>query len=437
MAFLGMRSDADWVANQMPEHWREAVLYLYPNGDAPLTAMLSRMPEEKVTAPIFHWWTYSLPTQSITLENSGVYINSDLSTAYVYATHQATIGIASGTVYLDTSVADSKNFREGHQVLLRDADRYDVDVVGKVTNVDSVAGIVAVKLLEADDNSASASTYNLATVDTVLIGGTINAEGAERPESVQYDMTEFYNYTQIFRNSVDLTRTAMLTKLRTGDPLKEARRQCLELHSIEMERAFLFGIRSSNTGPNGKPERTTEGLIPAIKRNVSGNVFDYVSNSTYSGDTWLQSGETWFDATLEQLFRYGRDEKLAYCGSGALLGIMQLAKSGAHIHLRPMDTAYGIKVVEWVTPFGVVYLKRHPLFSYESTNRNSMLILEPQNLKYNYITDTTFLDDKSWQEGGNSGVDGVQEEYKTECGLEYHFPESMGWLNGVGLPNTA
>ena len=51
MAFLGMRGSGDWVTDQRPKNWREGILHLYPNGMAPLTAILSKMKEEKVDDP--------------------------------------------------------------------------------------------------------------------------------------------------------------------------------------------------------------------------------------------------------------------------------------------------------------------------------------------------------------------------------------------------
>ncbi|MDV7402313.1 hypothetical protein RZS08_63405, partial [Arthrospira platensis SPKY1] len=57
--FLGMRGTGDWVADQRPKNWQEQILYLYPNGSAPLTALLSKLGSEKVDDPQFHWWTYT------------------------------------------------------------------------------------------------------------------------------------------------------------------------------------------------------------------------------------------------------------------------------------------------------------------------------------------------------------------------------------------
>ena len=43
MAFLGMRGTGDWATDERPKNYRQGILYLYPNGSAPLTGLLSKM----------------------------------------------------------------------------------------------------------------------------------------------------------------------------------------------------------------------------------------------------------------------------------------------------------------------------------------------------------------------------------------------------------
>jgi len=418
---LGMRGNGDWATDQRPKNWRETILYLYPNGTAPLTAMMSMMGSERVNDPEYNWWTKTLATQGGAVTN--IYTDSAMSAAYTSG------GVAGAILYVKTTEAVASEFRAGHQTLMRDASDLDVDVNGKVTSVilNGASSQIAVKLLEADDNSSSG---DLSDCDTILVVGNINAEGAVMPDVIAYDPVKWYNYTQIFRTPLSMTRTAMRTRLRTGDQKKEAKREALEMHSIEMEKAFLYGIRTENTGSNGKPERTTQGLIAATK--AGGVNANYVTDSDYSGDTWLASGEEWLDSTLEQIFRYGEAEKMAFVGSGTVLAINRLAKSAGQMQITPTTLAYGLKVWECVTPFGSIFMKTHPLFSYEASTRNSMLVFEPKNLKYRFIDDTNFIDQSK-----TTTKDGEEQEFLTEAGLEYHHPIGWGWLNGFGQTNTA
>jgi hypothetical protein len=261
------------------------------------------------------------------------------------------------------------------------------------------------------------------------------------PQAIALNPVEVYNYTQIFRTPLSITRTAKLTTLRTGDAYQKAKSECLEMHSWEMELAFLWGIRTQNIGDNGKPERTTLGLINFIRQFAPANCDDYTLNATYAGLNWNAAGGggVWLRAMLEQIFRFGAEEKLALVGSGALLGIEALAMAEGQMNLNTGQKVYGMQIREWQTPFGSIYMKTHPLFSHDATTRNMMVIIEPRELEFKYVTDTTFYGEgssKQHPEGyGARRVDGLNEEYLTEAGLEFGLPQKCAVLNGVGLDN--
>jgi hypothetical protein len=435
--FLGMRGTGDWVADQRPKNWRETILKLYPNGMAPLTAILSMMKSNKIDDPEFYWWTQVMG--SVGGAVAGVFTLPDLSVAYAGG------GVAGDVVYVSITTVLGNQIREGHQILLRDASDYTVDVNGKVTGVTrgAVNTVLAVKLLEDDDNSA---THDLSDCDTFKIIGNINPEGGEMPDAIALNPEKVYNKTQIFRTSLSLTRTALQTRLRTGDQYQKAKSEALEMHSWEMELAFIWGIMTENVGDNGKPERTTRGLIDFIRTYAAANCDDFTLNATYAGMDWTDAfkgstaGQVWLDNLLEQIFRYGAGEKLCLCGSGFLLGIQRLAQAGATIQITPSQGFYGMKIMEWVTPFGSIYMKTHPLFSYDATTRNMGILLEPSELEYNYIQDTTFYGEssnKTHSEGyGQRRIDGKNEEFLTEAGLRFGLAQKCGILNGVGLDNN-
>lgn len=432
--FLGMRGTGNWVTDQRPLSWRNMILRLYPNGMAPLTAIMGQTKGERVPDPQFHWWTKSLPAQAGAV--TGVYTDAALSIAY------AAGAVAGDVLYIKMAAALVSELRVGHQVLLRDASDLTVDVSGKVVarNSNGASSYVGVKLLEDDDNSTSG---DLSDCDRIMVTGNINAEGALIPDAIAYDPTKWYNYTQIFRTPLDITRTARRTTLRTGDAYTEAKRETLELHSIEMEKAFLFGVPTENNGDNGQPERTTLGLIPAIRGGYTGHggsagtESDFPSDSSYSGQTWLQGGEDWLDTQLGTIFTYGKQEKLAFCGQGALLAINKVIKNGGDYTFTPRTMDYGIKVTEWVTPIGTINIVTHPLFSYETTMTNTMVIYEPENFKFRYVDDTMFVEDPAKKNTGWTHRDGTKEEYITEGGIEYHHPVGWGYLTGFGTDNTA
>jgi hypothetical protein len=439
-AFLGMRGTGDWPTNYVPESWRETLLYEYPNGSMPITGMMSMFKSEEIPSTKHHWFTQSLPTMSGAV--TAVYINSDLSTAYVWATHQATMGIEGSVVYVKMAAALAAEFAEGMDVLLKDADKYDVDIVGSVVDVvyNGASSYVAVKLYEADDNCTSQKTtvagdkYNLSTVDTIIKLENSSPQGSALPRSVMYDATEYYNYTGIQRNPLELTNTAIATEIRPGDAYKEAKRQAFENHGIGLEKKAIWSIRWAGTGMNGKPKQTPGGLLWFTKTYASSNVDAYHLNSTYTTQTWLSGGEVWLDTMVSQFFRYAPSDKaIAVCGDGAMLGIQRLAKNGGQYQLGDATKSYGISVVNWKTFNGTLPLKSHPLFSQLASTRNAMLIYCPQNVRFMPLRtrDTKFEVDQQAR-----GVDAKVEAYTTEFTFEFRFPNQFMYLEGVGLDNV-
>lgn len=53
-AVLGLRGTGDFSTDERPKNWRETLLYLFPNGDAPLTALLAKMKSEATDDPEFN-----------------------------------------------------------------------------------------------------------------------------------------------------------------------------------------------------------------------------------------------------------------------------------------------------------------------------------------------------------------------------------------------
>lgn len=437
VAFAGVRGSGSWSTDERPKNFREMMLYLYPNGMMPLTALLSMLPNEPVNDPEYSWWTKTIPDQRTALDAAGdVYTDTNLTAKaqWDYDTAGNNDFGANEVVYVKLGTdyaAQLKKYRAGHIILLRDSANYKRDVRLKVTALG--ATYLTCKVLveykgESTETVALDNTYN-----TVLIVGNVNEENAVRPTSISYDPIKLSNYTQIARTPLSLSRTARQTKLRTGDAYARMKKEALEIHGMEREKNFIWGVPTENTGTGGLPERTTAGLIYTVKTNAPSNVLDFAVDN--AGFTWKEKGEDWFDEKLEQLFRYGSGEKLCLCGSGALLGIQKLIKGrqGSQFQFQSATGSYGIKIVQWVTPFGTVNFKTHPLFSFEATDRYSMLFLETQNLRTRTIQDTMFKADKSETESTGTGRDGKEEEFLTEDGLELHHPETFGMMYNVGV----
>lgn len=384
---LGLRGTGNFTADERPQNWREMLLYLYPNGEAPLTALLSKIRNSQPTDdPSFNWWQKRLPTQRQSINNVGGYLATDL-----------TLTVTSGA---KDCVAGS--------ILL-------VERTGELLRVDADPSIDTSLHVVRGYGSPAAALLN---GDFMTIIGNVHEEGADVPTSRSYSPTRSNNFTQIFRTSLSLTRTAKKTRLRWDNqgPYREARREALSLHSIEMEKAFIWGSALETTGPTGMPERMTGGVLSFITTNKGGsfNVAGLLDEST-------------LDDLMESVFRYGSNEKLVLCGSTFIKAITTLGKRNGTLNVVPQDRTYGMKIVEYITAFGTLMLKNHPLFSQHPVWRQNALVLDVgSNLTYRYIDDTMFIRNRQ-----APGVDASKDEFLTEAGLELHFEETHAYIEGV------
>lgn len=433
--FFGMRGTGDWPADYRPENWREMIMYLYPNGQTPLTAVMSMTSGEVTDDPVFHWTERDLPTQAGTV--AGVFTDAALATPYAGG------GAADDVVFAQVAQAVAEEFRIGHQVLFElvaegstpGDPRHEVqgEVVSRL--LAGASSYIGVKLHETPNAS-----FDLDVVNYLSVTGNLNAEGATMPDPISYNPEEAFNHTQIFRTSLSLTRTARKTRLRYGSPAYEiAKAEALELHAIEMEKAAIRGRRWEGRGSNNQPKRTSRGLVESITSSAPENVFDFRYDTTVTaGATWEAEGEEWLTAKLGQVFVNGSDEKMGLMGYGAGQGIARLMQAGSEFNITSQTRSYGFRVNEWVLSNGVVGLKTHPLFSKWPNYQNTMIVFEPSRIRWRYIDDTEFYDDPpgTSNKARNNRKDATEEEFLTEGGWEHHHASTGAVFYGIGEDNA-
>jgi hypothetical protein len=432
-AKLGMRSTSTFdVTGERPESWRQGVKYLYPKGA--LTLVMSNMKGRKTDDPHFHWFTERYRNKAADLQSSGVYTDLGFGTALTAT------DTAAGSILAARCTSEFASWiRAGHVILLRTTLDHSGDMPVRVVSVvpgsDSVAGFSFVTL-KADYGASATAT--MVTANRGLIIGNAHGEGSNRPASKSYQSTEHGNYTQIFRNSMSITRTAMRTRLRTEEAYFKIKRQCGEDHTIEMEDAFLYGEKTLGEDENGQPLRTTMGIVPFIKTYAEDNFWDYRLDPAFSGLTWDAGGEEFMFDAIEQSFLWGDgDEKLCLLGAGSSKAVQRMVKNNSMYNIYRNEQAYGIKVTKLETPHGVWNLRLSARMTHETSNTNSLIVLEPKNLEYVYVDDTSFEPDVYFGKGGGTGKDGKEEGFITEAGLELHHPETFMYITNLGVTNVA
>jgi hypothetical protein len=405
MPILGMRTTANFVTNQRPENWRETITLLYPNSSraapAPLTALTSVMKSRKVDDPVFHWWEKSLNNRRFLLTaNLGV-----------------TAGGAADNFTVDATYNPSTGLKKNDMLIIEQTG----EIVRVSTDPTATNTIPVVRGVQTGGSGLAVTVAGSGVNPYAMVIGSAFEEGSDAPTGVNFDPLERFNNTQIFRSTLEATRTATQTRLRTGNQVAEAKRECLEYFSVDMERAFWFSKKGSTT-VNGKPWRSMDGIFNIINTVNSANIITADATNGTDADT--------LNSWLELVFRDGSTEKMAFVGSAAALAINETIRKNSSVQLSMSEPQkeYGIEVRRLSSLFGTLVLKVHPLFSQMVGGTNTtafysyssaMAILDMDYIKYVYLEDVNYQADLT-----NKGIDGMKSGYLAECSIELAHPKA-------------
>lgn len=410
MAVAGLRGTGDWGTDERPKNFREMILWLNPNGTAPIFALSSKASKESTNDPEFSWW--SEPNDQIRLKvNAGGGYGSGDTTIVVDGTEPS-----SSDMTLNWGSALS--LKPGDVLLVEpstDSATYNFEQL-------LVTGVVNATTFTVSRGFAGTTPAAIADDAFLLRMGSAYAEGTSAPQATTRNPIKFNNLTQIFKDSYSITRTVSKTKIRTGDAIKNDKRRKSFDHAASIEFAMLFGRKSETTGANGKPLRTMDG----IRR--------FIPNVVLGGGSNLNS---LLDA-VSPVFDYDSDAgdtRMAFCGNGALNRINKAIASASgqtalNINFQGGTKVYGVNFTELVFPQGRILLKTHPLFNKNSLFTNSMLIMDFSALKWRPLTDsdTHFTDDiQTKREDLREGM------WLTEAGIEvWHGGLTCRWIGNFG-----
>ena len=424
-AFMGMRGPGMWSEGERPENWRQTMLQLFPNGNMTLTAMTSMMGSEPTDDPVFNWFTKRWPARVGTYNN--VYANATGTTTFSGNGVQAQgtnvyFVLNSANAGFATELRNGHTFRAGNETL-----NYGFKYIGQSPRAGGAVTIAA-KLLTEGVTGANLATLDSQTGKTLVISGSAHAVGSDRPPATGYDPILNTNYCQTFKESIVLPRTTAQQNLRSRDPYRERMTEALQKHGENIERTLLYGEKYLTTGENGLEEYYTQGIL-AMLREYNADKTGSDSRIRSMGDNpGLPGFEVALDNALVDLFLYGSTEKMAIGSNRAVQALSHHVKEkdGTRFVYESREDSYGIRVMEWVTSQGTLYVKTHPLFSTDPILSNSLLMLEPRNIRTRMIMDTKHIPTTP-----NNRIDAIDEEFRAEFGWEYHHPETFMLLTSV------
>jgi len=210
-----------------------------------------------------------------------------------------------------------------------------------VTGVDTATStLTVVRAVTALGSEGGSAAVNIGDADNIDILSSALGENSSRQVTHSTTPAEVYNYAQIFRKELALSDRQIKREFETGDELPYQQIKAMKEFKMQMSRALLFGERGRTT-IDGDNTTYTEGIynVPTTAAyGAGGTLFENLWN------TWL----------VDEGMRRGSRNKIAFCSSTALRGLLEIVQSKATFNI-PLDSGgvkWGAEVVEYTSPTG-------------------------------------------------------------------------------------
>jgi hypothetical protein len=270
--------------------------------------------------------------------------------------------------------------------------------------------------------STTAASAN--TAADIFRIGTVFEEGSAYSTLVTKSTkaSSVSNYAQIFRTSVEITRTLANTELYGGaDRAYQRKKKGIEFMR-DLERAFLYGEPYEDT--NSKDASITHA------RRITGGINNFISTNSTTGVGTMTESE--FEGFLRTVFRYGSDTRYLFCAPIILSVVSQWAQG--KLQMFPKDKTYGIAITQYLSPHGTVNLVKEIMLENAGSASSTSYFggygfaVELSEIIYRYLQNRDVTMETDIQLPGD---DLYKDQYICEVGCEFHQEKLAGKISGV------
>lgn len=378
MAIQGIRQTKNINQDRRVVDMSKEIALLKPE-NSPLTVILKRMGTEVANNPIFHWLEDGLQPRWTK------FVGSNETEA------GATITVKDG---------DGTLFNIG-----------DIIKVPRTNEVMRVTGRTSDTLTVSRGYGVTEATP-LQTDDDLLIIGNAIKEAGDVPEALSTVTTTVYNYTQIFKTSVKVSKTQEASQLYGGSDRDYQRSKKGIEHMEDLERAFIFGERAEHYGAD-EIVRTTGGVLSFL---TTAPILDVSADGNLTQDD--------FDAFLEDVFTYGSNKKTLFASGRLLTRLNAWALDKLRVEIG--EHTYGLATTRYESPHGILNIVKHPMFI--GPYNGLGIILDMDKVKYRPLKGR---DTKLETNIQPPGADYYVDQYLTEAGIMLKNPEAHAIIRGV------
>jgi len=345
--YAGMFGSGDWDTPQnRPKNYLEKDYKLFPDSPGVFLMFLQKLPSRTVDDYEFNLYETRLPDMAFT-------VNGQVAAA------------ATSIVFDAPGSTPALGLKQGD--MLKDETSGEVVFVA----LDPVPPFTTATVIRY-----WGSTNNGLTIaDNSVLRWVRSAygEGSRSPKAIQRGTSTVTNYTQIFKDSAEVSNRSMNVRSRPHKSWPWAKADAMERHKIKIASALYHGVKDSTTDADGNIVTTTGGLDSLVTTNV-----------------WDASGGVSLDDledNLEQAFEYGSNLKAGFCGQRAF-NIINRVVNRTSMATWSLEKAaerkltYGFVIRRLYHPSGILDLWVDPLLTRSAKWRKSVYIIDPKNIDY-------------------------------------------------------
>src|SRR5882672_6736570 len=186
MAIAGLRGTGDWSTDERPKNFREMILWVNPNGTAPIFALSSKASKESTDDPEFSWWCE--PNDQIRLKTNGALDNNP-------ATVSITVGgLEPNSSDLGLNWGSALSLKAGDILMVEPA----ADAAAFTPEYLLVTGVTSATVFAVTRAFSGSTIANIPDLSFLTKVGSAYAEGTSSPQATSRNPVKYTNKTQIF-----------------------------------------------------------------------------------------------------------------------------------------------------------------------------------------------------------------------------------------------
>jgi hypothetical protein len=186
VSIQGLRGTGNYTADERPKDFREAILWRDPNGQTPLTGLMSKMGSDGLTDPEFYWFEEEMNHVRLVTH----------ATPILAATTALTVVAAGGTT-------STGAFSCVPGTLLMVANKFGIVGGEEIVRVNTSPSADTTLTVIRGVNGTTAADIPAGSLLVSL--GTAFGEGTLAAKSAFRNPTRLENYAQIFKTSYEVT----------------------------------------------------------------------------------------------------------------------------------------------------------------------------------------------------------------------------------------